>query len=83
MFSFLRVSDEKTRDKMISSVKERVTSLSAHKNISKEDAYHALLNGFTKDKECFFENELPDGERGRAEELVLSRYSLSSWNRMR
>jgi lipoate-protein ligase A len=82
MFSLLRVSDEKIRDKMIASVKERVTSILRERNVSREDAYGAIFEGFTRGKE-FDIGVLGDGELSRAMELASSRYTKAEWNRMR
>ncbi len=79
MFSLLKVPDEKIRDKMIATVKERVTSVSEQKEISREETYSALLAGFTEGKE-FEAGELTLQEKKRAEELVLERYKAKEWN---
>ncbi|NYZ74366.1 lipoate--protein ligase family protein [Candidatus Micrarchaeota archaeon] len=82
MFSVLRVSDEKIRDKMIATVRERVTSVSQQRNVSRDELYGALLSGFTKGKD-FGLGDLSDGERNRALELVENRYLTREWNAMR
>jgi lipoate-protein ligase A len=82
MFSVLRVSDEKIKDKMIATVKERVTSISLQKDIPKEAAYEALLKGFTREKE-FVEGSLEEEEKELAEKFIEERYSTGEWNGMR
>jgi lipoate-protein ligase A len=83
MFSVLKVSDEKIRDKMIAGVKERVTSISLQKpGVSKELAIHALLQGFTKGK-TFETSTLTPSEFARAAELTNERYRKKEWNWMR
>jgi lipoate-protein ligase A len=83
MFSVLKVSDEKIRDKMIAGVKERVTSISLQKpDVSKELAIHALLQGFTKGK-TFEIGVLTQTELSRAAELADERYRKKEWNFMR
>ncbi len=82
MFSVLRVSDEKIKDKMIATARERVTSVSQQRNVSRDDLYHALLSGFTKGKD-FQLGALADNERNRALELVEQRYLTKEWNAMR
>lgn len=82
MFSVLKVSDEKIKDKMIATVKERVTSVSQQRNISREELCNALLSGFTKGKD-FALGELGESERERALELVGARYLTKEWNAMR
>lgn len=83
MFSVLKVSDEKIRDKMISNVKERVTSIT-HQDpgITRETALEALLRGFTRGKE-FETGALTPPELARAHELAGTRYRRDEWNRMR
>ncbi|MGV8085647.1 MAG: lipoate--protein ligase family protein [Candidatus Bilamarchaeum sp.] len=83
MFSVLNVSDEKIRDKMISSVKERVTSCSVLlPGTSKDDLYRALVGGFSKDKDVVFDS-LTESEILRSKELVSSKYRSNEWNHMR
>jgi lipoate-protein ligase A len=83
MFSVLTVCDEKIRDKMISSVKERVTSITAQDGgIPRETALEALFHGFTRGKE-FEKGALTPAEAARAEALALERYRTDGWNRMR
>ncbi len=82
MFSLLKVPDEKIRDKMIATVKERVTSVSQQKDITRGEAYSALLKGFTEGLD-FEEGELTQDERKRAEELVKERYGTREWNHWR
>jgi lipoate-protein ligase A len=88
MFSLLKVSDEKIKDKMIASVKERVTSVSqqaddgAGKIADKEALYRALVGGFTKGKE-HRPSQLTKDELARATSLSESRYRRIGWNSMR
>jgi lipoate-protein ligase A len=83
MFSVLKVSDEKIRDKMIANVKERVTSIALQKpGISKELVLHALMQGFTRGK-SFGTGTLTKAESARAMELVNERYRKKEWNWMR
>ncbi len=83
MFSLLKVSSEKIKDKLIATVKERVTSIEQQKpSVSKDELYRALLSGFTKDKEIEF-GSLTSLEIERANSLVNSRYKTKEWNFMR
>jgi lipoate-protein ligase A len=82
MFTLLRVSDEKIRDKMIASAKERVTSISRERNVARDHAYGAIFEGFTRGK-AFSLGGLSENERARALSLAKSRYTSDSWNRMR
>ena len=83
MFSVLKVPDEKIKDKMIATVKERVTSVTLQKpEISKDKLYRALVESFSKDKEVVFDS-LTEKEIEKAEELVRSRYATKEWNFIR
>lgn len=82
MFSLLRVPDEKIRDKMIASVKERVTSVCHQNQATKEEVYQALLKGFTAGKD-FYHEGLTGEEISRSKALVKERYSSKEWNAMR
>ncbi len=82
MFSLLRVSDEKIRDKMISAAKERVTSVSEQNGADRDRLYRALVAGFTDGKEIEF-GGLTKDEISRASGLAGSRYKTDGWNRMR
>ena len=82
MFTLLKVPDEKIRDKMIATVKERVTSVSQIKDITRGELYSALLKGFTGGKE-FEEGQLTEAEMKRVRELVTERYRTKEWNHWR
>ncbi len=79
MFSALKVPDEKLRDKMIDTAKERVTSISQQRTVSWDDAYGALVSGFTKGKR-FFLADVSDHEMARARDLAKTRYMAKEWN---
>jgi lipoate-protein ligase A len=79
MFSVLRVSSEKISDKMIKSAEDRVTSVSRYSNVSIDELYGALLEGFTKDKDFQF-GKLKSDELKRANELSSSVYCTDEWN---
>jgi len=82
MFSLLRVPDEKIKDKMIASVKERVTSIRQQRDVSREEVLEALLKGFTEGRDSG-EAALTEKELCRARELAESRYMKKEWNWMR
>ena len=82
MFSLLKVPDEKIRDKLIATVKERVTSIKCQKEVFRNDAYEALLSGFTKEKEFQMES-LTQKEIERADMLTEEKYNKKEWNCMR
>jgi lipoate-protein ligase A len=79
MFSVLRVSDVKISDKLIRSVEERVTRILDHANVSKNEAYQALVEGFMSGKDYVVE-PLSDGEIARAKDLALTKYMTDEWN---
>jgi len=82
MFSLLKVPDEKIKDKMIATVKERVTSIRQQKEAKRQDVLDALVSGFTKGRE-YEKGELTAKEHQRALELAETRYKTSEWNWMR
>ncbi len=82
MFSLLKVSDEKIKDKMIASAKERVTSVRQQANVDMEDVLAALEKGFTQGRE-YDAGELSEEELADARGLVESRYKKQEWNGMR
>jgi lipoate-protein ligase A len=82
MFSLLKVPDEKIRDKMIATVKDRVISVSELTKTSKDELYRAMVKGFTDGKEFGF-GSLSEAEIARAEALAAERYRTDGWNRMR
>jgi len=79
MFSLLKVPDEKIKDKMIATVKERVTSVKMLKEARQEDVLAALKKGFVEGKE-FGVSGLSQKESGRAEELAETKYRTKEWN---
>ena len=86
MFSFLQVSDEKIRDKLITNVEERVTSLKqqAGKEISFVEAQNALVKGFARAFAAeFVVSFLSTEEQQRASVIEKEKYKNLHWNRMR
>lgn len=82
MFSLLKVSEEKISDKMIESVKERVTSVMDFRDISFQGTYMALLQGFTDGKDWKF-GEWTAEELKKAELLAREKYNTMEWNFLR
>jgi lipoate-protein ligase A len=82
MFSLLKVSKEKISDKMIQSIRDRVTCLLDHNIASMEQVYHALVQGFVAGKDFEF-GSLTSEEILRAHELAISRYMSREWNFLR
>ena len=78
MFTYLRVPDEKIRDKVIASVKERVIGMKHFGVGTREEGYAALKKAFLRGKD-FTETDLTSDELMRAEELVEEKYSQPQW----
>ncbi|MFH1294507.1 MAG: biotin/lipoate A/B protein ligase family protein [Candidatus Aenigmatarchaeota archaeon] len=86
MFSLLKVPDEKIRDKMISAVEERVTSVRKEigHEISFEEIQEALTNGFQDVlKTNFIVSGLTECENQLAKKLEQEKYSAKNWNHWR
>ena len=83
MFTVLKVPSEKIRDKMIKSVKERVTSAEDYlkREVSFEELKNALIRGF---EETFniklVPGEVTDFEERTAIKLKMEKYSTREWN---
>jgi lipoate---protein ligase len=79
MFSLLKVDDIKILDKIITSVKDRVTSVQHISQKSKSELADALVHGFTHGKQFEFGTWSPQ-ELERMNVLVETKYSTSEWN---
>lgn len=79
MFSLLKVGQSKIADKLIQSVKERVTSVKQNSNASEKELAQALVKGFTQGKEFGF-GKWGKQELQRMEELAEQKYSTREWN---
>jgi lipoate-protein ligase A len=86
MFTLLKVPSEKIRDKLIATVKERVTSINSYleKDVSFNEIKNALKEGFEKALNI----KLADGrptkfETMLAEKLKMEKYASRNWNFMR
>ncbi len=83
MFTVLKVPSEKIRDKMIKSVKERVTSVKNYlkREVRFEELKNALIRGF---EETFniklVPGEVTDFEERTAIKLKMEKYSTREWN---
>jgi len=83
MFSLLTVSKEKIADKLIKSVKKRVTSIEKeNKKISFEEVERALVNSFSKTFDVEIANYTIK-EIKKAKKLVKEKYKTKKWNTMR
>ena len=79
MFSLLNVSDKKTADKLIKSVKKRVTSVSHQTTASLQDLAAALEEGFSRNREIIRGDYL-ESELARARQLAEDKYKTKAWN---
>jgi lipoate-protein ligase A len=82
MFKLLKVSDEKIKDKMINSVKERVTSIKKelNKNVSFNEVAEALKKGFEESLNIkLLPGKLTEEEKSLAEKLKREKYSSKEW----
>ncbi|MFC1691608.1 biotin/lipoate A/B protein ligase family protein, partial [Nanoarchaeota archaeon] len=83
MFSLLKVPNEKIRDKMISTVKERVTSVKDQlgREIEFSEISQALIEGFEKALNIKLEKgQLSQSELEMAEKIAQDKYSNKDWN---
>ncbi|HMD89085.1 MAG TPA: biotin/lipoate A/B protein ligase family protein [Anaerolineaceae bacterium] len=82
MFSLLNVSKEKISDKLISSVKKRVTSVDSYSSAPIQDFFEAMEKGFSRDREIIYA-EYTAEELSRARQLAEQKYSTNNWIGMR
>ncbi len=83
MFSLLKVPDEKIRDKLITDVKQRVTSVENEfgKELSFEDCATAMKLGFQKAFNAnLVKGELSQEELKLAEQIKKEQFSKKEWN---
>ncbi len=83
MFSVLKVSNEKIRDKLISNVKERVTSIKdiLGKDISFNEIADSMKKGFEEEFNIFlYEGELTENELELTKKFEKERFSSYNWN---
>jgi len=86
MFSVLKVPDEKIRDKLISDVKERVTSVKhvLKKDVPFEDAAEAMKKGFEEEFNIkLIEGELTEEEIQLAKKFEKEFFGSKEWNHKR
>jgi len=82
MFQLLKVPNEKIRDKMIATVKERVTSAKIQCNCTQNDLYAALEEAFAENKEIEHDFLTPQ-EQVRSDQLVVEKYASDEWTNQR
>ncbi|KKP36763.1 MAG: lipoate-protein ligase, lipoate-protein ligase A [Candidatus Peregrinibacteria bacterium GW2011_GWF2_33_10] len=87
MFEILKVPNEKLKGKLISDVKQRVTSISQHcaNKYSFDDVVEALTSGFVSEftNVDFVDSFLTDEEEQDVLNLAKEKYSKNNWNYMR
>ena len=84
MFDILKVPDEKMKGKLISDIKQRVTSVDLHSGakFSFQDVVDTLILGFKQafPEVEFCEDSLTDAEKADTEILASQKYSTKAWN---
>jgi lipoate-protein ligase A len=83
MFSILKVPSEKIKDKLISDVKQRVTSLNSalERDVDFNEVCNALAKGFEKALDIELEEgEITEAELALADDIKKDRYTSSEWN---
>jgi len=79
MFSYLNVSEQKISDKLIKSVKKRVTSVSDQLDIPMKELQMALEKGFSIGQEIEM-GDYTEKELTRAAQLAEEKYRSEAWN---
>jgi len=79
MFSLLNVSDKKMVDKLIKSVKKRVTSVANLTDVSFTSLVNALAKGFSRDRDII-QGGYSENEIERAKELADAKFRTREWN---
>lgn len=79
MFSYLNVSEQKISDKLIKSVKKRVTSVSDQLDIPMKELQIALEKGFSIGQEIEM-GDYTEKELTRAAQLAEEKYRSEAWN---
>ena len=82
MFSLLKVPNEKIKDKIVATVKERVTSVTHQTQCTEDQLYKALLSSFSTNKSVSFA-PLTAEEEQLADELARKKYAAAEWNLQR
>lgn len=83
MFSLLNVSEKKSADKLIKSVKKRVTSICQyHNQITMQDLIQAMETSFSREREII-PSDYTEQEFTRARHLAEEKYKTDAWNAMR
>ena len=86
LFSILKINNEKIKDKMIKSTKDRVTSIKhiLGKQLQINEVEDAMINGFKEVFNTDFSiNKLTEEEQKTAMRLYKEKYSTKEWNYLR
>ena len=82
MFSVLKVPDEKIKDKLIASVKDRVTCINSElkRKVSQTELINAIVNGFEKHLKIEFEqSELSEEELEMMKDIKKNVFENEKW----
>jgi lipoate---protein ligase len=82
MFSLLTVSEEKVSDKLVRSIKKRVTCISEFTPVTLDGVAEALQAAFSRGRQTT-PGEYTPGEMERAAELAEEKYASRAWVAMR
>lgn len=82
MVKYLKIAPEKSKDKITSNVKNRVTTLKKQKpNLSMKELKTALKEGTKKHLKCSLtQGDLSHWEKQKAKELYHDKYATENWN---
>ncbi|MFP4046104.1 MAG: biotin/lipoate A/B protein ligase family protein [Candidatus Aenigmatarchaeota archaeon] len=85
MVRYLKISEEKSKDKIASGLEGRVTTLKERRpGLTREEVEKVLKEGFSEELSQEIEKgELTDWEKEKARELYREKYSTEEWNFMR
>lgn len=82
MFNLLNVDMVKVSDKLIKSVRKRVTSITAFSNVPIADVIIALQKAFSRHREIILA-DYSTQEMTRAQQLAEEKYRTDAWNALR
>lgn len=82
MFGVLKISDAKNAGRDLASAKERVTSLKAHSDATRQDILCALEKAFLVGRDCK-QGAWSEMELQEADKLASLRYRAKEWNEER
>lgn len=80
MLKVLRIGKEKVSDKAVKSAEQRVSKITEHVEIGRQEVIRALIQKFTVDKK-FEKKGLTRKEVEEAEKLAEKKFSTDEWNR--